>query len=375
VVCSDWGITRDVGSIESFGGMCWGVESLSVAERHYKAIDAGIDQFGGNNDMGPVLEAYNMGIDELGEEAMRKRFEQSAIRLLRNILRTGLFENAYLDPAETDAVVGKPEFMQAGYEAQLRTVVMLKNSGQVLPLDKQLKVFIPQRYIPASSNWFGRQTPERWVDAFSKEIVSKSFQVVDTPEEADFALVGIQSPNGGSGYDNKDLEKGGNGYVPITLQYGPYTAEHARETSLAGGSPLEDFTNRSYKDKSITAGNTPDMKLVNEIRKLMGEKPVIVVVSVSKPMVFAEIEPAADAILVHMGVQDQALMDLISGAVEPSALLPFQMPADMKTVEEQFEDVPRDMECYTDTEGNVYDFTFGLNWSGVISDERVSLYR
>ena len=375
VVCSDWGITRDAGSIESFGGMCWGVETLSVAKRHYKAIDAGIDQFGGNNDMGPVLEAYKMGVDEHGEEAMRKRFEKSAIRLLRNIFRTGLFENAYLDPAETDAVVGKPEFMQAGYEAQLRSVVMLKNKQQVLPLERQLKVYIPQRYIPASSNWFGRQSPERWVDAFNKEIVSKFFQVVETPAKADFALVGIQSPDGGTGYDNTDVEKGGNGYVPITLQYGPYTAEYARETSLAGGSPFEDFTNRSYKDKSITAGNTPDMELVNEIRKLMGEKPVVVVVNVSKPMVFAEIEPAASAILAHMGVQDQALMDLITGEAEPSALLPFQMPTDMKTVEEQYEDVPRDMECYTDSEGNTYDFAFGLKWSGVISDERVSKYR
>jgi len=375
VVCSDWGITRDAGSIESFGGMCWGVEILSVAERHYKAIEAGIDQFGGNNDMEPVLEAYQMGIDEHGEEAMRKRFEQSAIRLLRNIFRTGLFENAYLDPAETDAVVGKPEFMQAGYEAQLRSVVLLKNKQQTLPLEKQLKVFIPQRFIPASSNWFGRSIPERWEDAFSKEIVSKFFQMVDSPEEADFALMGIQSPNGGSGYDNKDLEKGGNGYVPITLQYGPYKAEHARETSLAGGSPLEDFINRSYKDKSIIAVNIPDMKLVHATRKQMGEKPVVVVVHVSKPMVFAEIEPSADAILVHMGVQDQALMELISGTVEPSALLPFQMPADMKTVEEQFEDVPRDMECYIDSEGNSYDFAYGLNWGGVISDERLNKYR
>ena len=117
------------------------------------------------------------------------------------------------------------------------------------------------------------------------------------------------------------------------------------------------------------------MKLIQRTRAKMGDKPVVVVVNVSKPMVFAEIEPKADAILVHMGVQDQALMDLISGAVEPSALLPFQMPATMKTVEEQFEDVPRDMECYTDSEGNTYDFAFGLNWSGVIDDERVSKYK
>jgi len=68
-------------------------------------------------------------------------------------------------------------------------------------------------------------------------------------------------------------------------------------------------------------------------------------------------------------------MELISGEVEPSALLPFQMPSGMKTVEEQYEDVPRDMECYTDSEGNIYDFAYGLNWSGVISDERVGKYK
>ncbi|RLD70277.1 MAG: beta-glucosidase [Bacteroidetes bacterium] len=375
VVCSDWGITNDSRSVDAFGGMSWGVESLSVAERHYKAIDAGIDQFGGNNDMGPVLEAYKMGVEEHGEAYMKERFEMSAIRLLRNIFQVGLFENPYLDPALTAEIVGKAEFMKAGFEAQRRTVVMLKNNTKALPLEKQQKVYIPQRYIPASTNWFGMPSPERWVDAFSKEIVSKYFEVVETPEEADFALLGIQSPNGGTGYDGTEVEQGGNGYVPISLQYGPYKAEHARETSIAGGSPFEDFTNRTYKDKTTTATNIPDMILVHETRTKMGDKPVVVVVNVSKPMVFAEIEPVADAILVHMGVQDQALMDLISGAVEPSALLPFQMPADMKTVEEQFEDVPRDMECYTDSDGNTYDFAFGLNWSGVISDDRVSKYK
>ena len=252
---------------------------------------------------------------------------------------------------------------------------MLKNANGALPVTERARVYIPQRYIPASTNWFGRSTPERWVDAFSREIVSKYYEVVESADDADFALVGIQSPNGGVGYDADDLEKGGNGYVPITLQYGPYKAEYARETSLAGGSPFEDFTNRSYKDKTVFASNQVDMELVLDTKKKMGSKPVIAVVHVSKPMVFSEFEKAADAILVHMGVQDQAVLDLLSGALEPSGLLPFQMPADMKTVEEQKEDVPRDMIPYTDSEGNVYDFAFGLNWSGVIDDARVARYK
>ena len=46
----------------------------------------------------------------------------------------------------------------------------------------------------------------------------------------------------------------------------------------------------------------------------------------------------------------------------------------MKTVEEQFEDVGQDMECYVDEAGNTYDFGFGLNWSGQIQDERTEKY-
>ena len=107
----------------------------------------------------------------------------------------------------------------------------------------------------------------------------------------------------------------------------------------------------------------------------MREKPVIVVVRVSNPMIFVEIEKSADAILVQMGVQSQTILEILTGVSEPSALLPFQMPADMKTVEEQSEDVPRDMKCYVDSDGNTYDFAFGMNWQGVINDARVTKYR
>ena len=72
---------------------------MTIAERHYKVLMAGVDQFGGNNASGPVLEAYQMGVKEHGEAFMRKRFEQSATRLLRNIFQVGLFENPYIDPS------------------------------------------------------------------------------------------------------------------------------------------------------------------------------------------------------------------------------------------------------------------------------------
>jgi beta-glucosidase len=375
VVCTDWMITADVTGIDKFEGKCWGVETLSVAERHYKVIMSGVDQFGGNNEKGPVIEAYEMGVKENGEEFMRKRFEESAVRLLKNIFRVGLFENPYLDSEKTKSTVGSPEFMKAGYDAQLRSIVMLKNSSHTLPLKKQLKVYIPKRYTPAGRNWFGQETPESWTDPVNIAVASKYFEIVDTPYKADLAIVCISSPSGGPGYDIEDLKKGGNGYVPISLQYGKYEADFARDPSIAGGSPLESFKNRSYKGKSHSTSNSFDMKMVNETRIKMGGKPVVVLIDVSNPMVFSEIEKSATAILVHFGVQDQALMDIITGGAEPSALLPFQMPADMRTVEEQYEDVPRDMNCYVDSDGNNYDFGFGLNWQGIINDQRVGKYK
>ena len=107
VVCTDWGITHDMGKTEeAFAGKCWGVETLTEAERHCKALEAGVDQFGGNNDAGPVLEAYRMLCEKYGEEAAQARFRRSAYRLLLNIFRTGLFENPYLDLKTSLATVG-----------------------------------------------------------------------------------------------------------------------------------------------------------------------------------------------------------------------------------------------------------------------------
>ena len=373
VVCTDWNITYDNKAIDAFDGKCWGMEELTVAQRHYECLKAGIDQFGGNNDKGPVLEAYQMWVDEFGKESADKRFRESAVRLVMNSFRTGLFENPYLDPAETAATVGKPEFMQKGYEAQLKSVAMVKNSNNTLPADGKLKVFVAKRHIPSTVNFFGVRTEERWEDPVDKALLEKYFVPVDTPEEADFALVMINAPTSGTGYDANDVKKGGNGYVPISLQYNDYTADHARAVSLAGGDRLEKSANRSYKGKSVKTANKGDLQRVIDTKKAMGDKPVVTVVNTGRPLV-PEFEPYSDAILVSFGCQNQAILELISGNVEPSALLPMQLPANMKTVEEQFEDVPYDMDCYVDADGNAYDFAFGLNWSGRISDERTEKY-
>ncbi len=377
VVCTDWLVIGDEGKTpDMFMGKSWGMENKTNAERHYKVIKAGGDQFGGNNDMKPVLEAYQMGVKEFGEAAIRARFEQSAIRLLRNIFRVGLFENPYLDVASSISTVGNASFMKAGYEAQIKSIVLLKNKNAVLPIAKNKTVFIPKKIIPAGRDWFGNVSEEKIVDPVAASLVKKYFNITDDPSKADFAIVFVNSPNGGTGYDIEDRKKGNNGYLPITLQYGPYTANDARAKSIAAGDPIIDptITNRSYKGKTVTASNSKDLDLILNTKKLMNGKPVIVSITANKPMIFSEFESQVEGIVMNFGVQNQSILDIISGASEPSGLLPLQMPVDMKTVELQMEDVPHDMQVHIDTENHAYDFGYGLNWKGVIQDARKLKY-
>jgi len=390
VVCTDWMITADADNDGVFQGKCWGVENLTVVERHYKALMAGIDQFGGNNIIGPVMGAYDMMVKKQGKTFADKRFSDSARRLLINIFNTGLFENSYLAPDNSAKLVGNSNYMKAGYEAQIKSAVMLKNKYNIIKkYDKnaeKLMVYVPE-YTTISTDYFSGKTTKSTAKTVSVDALSKYCNITDDPSKADIAIVGMSSPSSGSGYSLKDKEEGGNGYFPISLQYRKYTATTARKNAVASDSGAEfidsetgkivytdTVDNRSYLGKSVTATNENMLDMLEATKKSMGNKPVIVYMKESNPMVWSEVEPLADAIVVGFGIQDQAAVDVIMGVYEPSGLLPMQQPASMNTVELQNEDVGQDMDCYIDKTGNTYDFGFGLNWSGRIADERTIKY-
>ena len=374
VVCTDWGIVKDYEKPYEHLGTPWGMEKASAAEKRLKVFEAGVDQLGGVYDNAPSLEAYQLWAKKYGEDNARERFEQSARRLLLNIFRVGAFENPYVDPAKADEIVGCREFVAAGYQAQLQSVTMIKNHGGVMPVSRRLKVWEPLRHVPAGLTHWMKPTPAYDEYPFSHELLSQYFDIAESPEEADFALVSIKTPYGHWGYSMPTADDPDGHYSPISLQWGPYIAEYARQESLAGGDPMEALANRSYKGRTETSSNEPDMYMVQDARRAMGDKPVILVVHVDRPFVPTEVEPYADAIVLSFGVCNNALLDVISGKFEPSGLLPCQLPADMHTVEEQFEDTPHDMRCYIDADGNTYDFAFGLNWKGTIKDARVRKY-
>ncbi|RAK11696.1 putative repeat protein (TIGR02543 family) [Halanaerobium saccharolyticum] len=378
VICTDWGVD---------GGRGWGpaIEPLDTAARSKLLIEAGVNQFGGRNTSRYILEAVELAEEEGTEEEFRDHMEFAAVRLLKNIFRTGLFENPYLDEKESSDLVGNEEFVEKGYEAQLKSIIMLKNKNDLLPLAEDTAIYIPQHegeYIFKGAE--------------------NDFTVVDSSEEADLAVVTMNSPQSpieppigwamfGGGwspgekapYDFEEYPYD-HGYYPLTLQYSEYTAVEARDVSIAGdyrniteieGTASSKYLNRSYKNRKMTATNFGQYQQLLDTKKAMGDKPVITVINLDNPMIFKEVDPLADAILLRFTASDNAVLDILSGREEPSGLLPLQMPEDMAEVENQAEDLPRDMEVYQDSAGNYYDFAFGLDWDGVIDDHRVEKYR
>lgn len=374
VICTDWGIVRDqtphVG-VYVRGGKCHGVEHLSGEERILKLICNGVNQFGGLDTRQQVDGAYKIGCERFGRAFMDQKLFISAYKLLKNMFRVGLFDNPYLDLAESMRIVGSADFCARGLEAQRRSLVMLKNRHSVLPLPGKIKAYIPNRHVDACYNFVRMKDPAAELVPVKEALLSRYFTVVSTPEEADCAIVFIDSPKGRNGYEFNMMDRNPQpdaGYYPISLQYRPYTAKLARERSIAGGDPRETTLNRSYQGKTEVTANHADLDLVLNARASMGKKPVVVVVHMEKPAVLAELEAAADAILVDFGVQKGVVLDALTGLFSPQGKLPVIIPADMETVETHCEDVATDILPYTDDQGNIYTLGFGLCYDGQCPD-------
>lgn len=413
-ILTDWQITND-------GQQCFGVEDLTMTERFAALYKSGMHQIGGTADNAAAAEGYELVVDELGEEEALKILRNAVYHFVLSQFQCGLYENAYISLDNAIDTVWNNDTDAAAKEQQLKSVIMLKNSGNVIAQSDGSKktVYVPYTFNSGSAaSSSGDATSPQWEPVFDLDVVSKYFDVVtDTVGEpsgepgedgnptyttndiirakasdvaaCDLILMHMDAPS----QDSAQTEDGT--WLPASLQYGEYTATNARREALAGTVTTETINDGYYGSKSQDvkenrsyAGNTvgqdknyAQLELLQYLNGIKGNAKLVVMMSkASGPsvMVWSEVEPLADAILFYYGSTswffEETLLDIVSGAVEPSGLLPFQMPASMDAVEAQDEDVPRDLECYVDADGNVYDFTYGLNWSGKIDDERVKTY-
>ena len=342
----------------------WGVENLSIAERISKAFQAGVDQGGGEWNPEEFENGYKQMCDEIGEEEADKIIRESARRIFKVFILVDLFENPYTSRDEAEAIQKSEEMKNFGLECQDACVVMLKNKGNVI-CERSEK---PKVYVSGDGGAY-----------------AEYFDVVNSAADCDFGVIFADAPRAGimvEGYNKQTGE-----YQPISLQYSTYTAEHARKPSLAGDiweegsqydmNPDTGREDRSYRGVTATVSNSGTLDTILNFKKELGDKPLVAAFACDNPFVFSEFEDQCDAILVRYGsdVKAAAAAKIIAGQVEPSALLTSCMPASMQAVEEHDEDVPRSIECHVDSEGNTYEFGFGMNWSGVIDDDRTATWK
>ena len=400
LICTDWQVTLPVEFPPGMVTHCWGVEDLEPVERQVKAYEAGIDLLGGEFDLDVIAETYAQLEADLGEDAALEKIRDTARRLFTVMNHVDFFDNPYIPYDEAKAATLDEEVLALGLEIQQKTVVMLKNKGVIgdgLNADKPT-VYIPLRYSDGSwdlpvdadvaAEYFDVVTdtlgdPTGETDDDGNAAYTSDDVVRATAEElssCSLAICFVQNPLGGGGTETDD--DGNVTYLPRSLQYGDYTADgpNVREVSLAGDIVDGEKENRSYFGQSCTTSNSTDLDLIlSAVENMPADGKVVVSVGMTNPMIFSEFEDQVDAILVHFessnwSWDEETILKAVAGQFEPSGLLPFQMPADMDTVEGADEDVPRNLECHVDSEGNEYDFGFGLNWSGVISDERTEKY-
>lgn len=288
VVCTDWGLVTD-DQIGDFLWLAraWGVEHLSEPERVLKALEAGVDQFGGESCPQYIIELVNAG--RLSEE----RLDQSVRRLLRLKFQLGLFDNPFVDESQVPQIFGNPLSAAAGLASQQRAMTLLKNEGHVLPRQGRPKVFVQN---------------------ISADTAAGYAEVVSAPEQADFAILRLDTP-----------------WVPIgeegTFPHGFHHGDL-------------DFKGQAKAD----------------ILKLLATVPTIVVLYLDRPAVIPEISAAAAALLGEYGADDRAVLNIIFGQARPEGKLPFELPRSMEAVRNQKADMPHD------SENPLYPFGFGLTY-------------
>ena len=295
VILSDWAITNDCPATCRNGaspgtkpavsdiGMPWGVENLTVAQRFAKAIDAGVDQIGGTERSGAIVEdVHNGSISEA-------RVRQAASRILLQKFQLGLFEQPYVDETRAAVVAGNKEFVKEGEAAQARAVVLLENR----PAASTGKPLLPASADKKKIYLYG-------VAASAAQ--DAGFTVVADPAQADFALVRAPAP---------------------------FQSDH----------PNYFFGSRQHEGRLAYIETDPAYV---ELLRVSAIIPTVFVTTLERPLILTNVRPHVTALLGDFGISDEALLSLISGKASPQGHLPFELPSSLEAVQRQKSDVPHD---------------------------------
>ena len=137
IICTDWAIISDISMPDGElvkPASAYGVENLDISERLKKVIMSGVDLIGGENLTMELVNLIQSGqIDE-------SRIDMSISRIMKQKFQLGLFDNPYLEDDMLNIYDNKFN-RDKGIEAQKKSLVLLKNLENILPLSDDSKIF------------------------------------------------------------------------------------------------------------------------------------------------------------------------------------------------------------------------------------------
>jgi beta-glucosidase len=247
-----------------------------------KAVQAGVDQFGGTEDAPQLVEAVRAG--ELAES----RLDASVRRIMQQKIELGLFENPFVDPEQASRTVGTDAFRAEGLDAQRRSLVLLENDRAMLPLK------------PVVANGTLRVYA---VGIDTGAVRRAGWSVAADPAQADVAIVRLEAP-----------------FETLHPQYMFGSMQHEGNLAFRDG-----------------------VKGYDEFVKVSAQLPTVVSVYLDRPAILTALRGKARAIVANFGVSDEALLDVLAGKASPQGKLPFDLPASMESVAAQKPDVAHDV--------------------------------
>ena len=287
------------------GNTGWGVENLTTAERFAKGVKAGASIFSDNNDPSQLIVAVQTGLLTEAE------LDPHVARLLTEMFELGLFEQPYVDPDAAQASIESQQALKLQYQANLQSIVLLRNETRALPLPAGKKVY---------AEVFAGTRSATQTAALKALLAGEGVTVVDTVDQADVALAWLR---------------------PTVFQR-----------------PQHD-----YNEVALGPNTGVDVARVQAIE---AAKPTILVVNLVNPWVINAVEPNAAAVVATFDVKGAALLDVLFGRYNPSGKLPLSIPANQAAVDNNAPDVPGYLEsfdyAYRNKVGDKYLFGFGTSY-------------
>jgi beta-glucosidase len=313
------------------------------------AVDAGIDMSMVPHD----YSFYYLLIELVNEKQVSmERIDQSVARILRLKFELGLFDNPYPEKG-VEANFGKPEYKQVALEAAREAITLLKNEGDILPLNKEKKALVTGPGANSittlngcwSYTWQGNASD--WYPKEAKTIVQA---VKDKIGEKNVVYA-----EGSTFTEAKDIQAAvraakGVDYILLCIGEDAYAEQPGVIDEL----------------------DLPDAQL--ELAKALYAtgKPVILVLTEGRPRIFRKIEPHAKGVVLAYwpGVQGgPAIADVLYGDVNPSGKLPFSYPrysGNLIPYDCKFTDIRQELIPGVETNTGYnpqYPFGFGLSYT------------